>query len=518
MSIIAFLIGIYSYIIFALGLMGLLNKEYILSLTILYLVITIFLNRLILSTSLGKMMHVFTYIRQSKLTFIICALIIVQSLVNLIGVLGPELGFDALWYHLTLPKLYLINHSVFHIPGNLLYYSDMPKLTEMLYIAGLTFGDEMLPKLIHFSFGILSLVALYKLSCKFLSKTNSLLVVLLFYSNLVVGWMSITAYIDLARTFLELMTLWLFLEWFEKRESKWLIASAIMLGLAISTKLLALGSLFIFIMLIIIFARKFINVLIYLFFALIVPLPWFIFSYINTGNPLYPFFTDIYPIKFNFNFANPLNLADPISPLYVIFLPLAVFFYKKFKPPLKLISSYCFLATLVWYLTPQTGGGRFILPYLPAFSVLSIWVVNEIRIIKTRAIIIGAIVLFSLFSLIYRFGANLKYIPVVFGHESKAQFLSKNLNFSFGDFYDVDGYFKNNIKQTDKVLLYGFHNLYYVNFPFIDSSWVKKGDRFNFIAVLGNNLPDRFSSWSMIYYNQKTNVKLYSIGGLEWTY
>ena len=33
-------------------------------------------------------------------------ILIGQILVNLIGALGPELGFDALWYHLTEAKLF----------------------------------------------------------------------------------------------------------------------------------------------------------------------------------------------------------------------------------------------------------------------------------------------------------------------------------------------------------------------------------------------------------------------------
>jgi len=58
-------------------------------------------------------------------------LIVLQAFVNIIGVFGPELAFDALWYHLTLPKLYLVHHSIFFIPGGLLYYSGMPKIAEM---------------------------------------------------------------------------------------------------------------------------------------------------------------------------------------------------------------------------------------------------------------------------------------------------------------------------------------------------------------------------------------------------
>ena len=58
----------------------------------------------------------------------------------------------------------------------------------------------------------------------------------------------------------------------------------------------------------------------------------------------------------------------------------------------------------------------------------------------------------------------------------------------------------------------------YVDFNFIDSSWVKKGDSFNFIAVQNGKLPERFSFWQEVYYNQTTKVKLYSLGGQEWVY
>lgn len=518
MFTLALLIGIYSYIIFLLGLLGLFYRETIVSTSIIYLLIVFFLIRKQLNVCILKNNLVSFIRRTSRLELVLFSFLLIQSVVNLIGVLGPELGFDALWYHLTLPKIYLQNHSIFYVPGGLLYYSAMPKLTEMLYVIGLAFGSEIFAKLIHFSFGILSLVALYKLSRKFLSKTFSLLVLVLFYSNLVVGWMSVTAYIDLARTFFEIMALWGFINWLERKEKKWLITSAVLLGLAISTKLLALGSLLIFAILIMIFTRKIADVLIYCFCALFISFPWLIFSYIHTENPVYPFFTNIYPVKFNLNLINPLSLSDPISPLYVIFLPVALALYKKFKLPLRLIILYSFIALVIWYLTPQTGGGRFILPYLPAFSILTVVIIKMITQIKLRDVFIWLIITLSLFSIFYRGVANSKYISVILGKETKAKFLSNHLNFSFGDFYDTDGYFAGKIKQEDMVLLYGFHNLYYINFPFIDSSYVKKGDRFNYIAVQDTLLPKRFSYWNLIYYNSTTKVKLYSLGGIKWTY
>ena len=519
MFTLALSVGIYSYLIFGLGILGLLYKQTIIIVTALTLLFSLlFLSR--------KNIWVFRLPKKLTFSVFLTILLVIQVLVNLVGALGPELGFDALWYHLTLPKIYFENHSIDYIPGGLLYYSAMPKLTEMLYVAGLALGSEIFPKLIHFSFGILCLLAIYKVARKFLSKNYSLLVLVLFYSNLVVGWMSITAYIDLARTFFEMMALWAFLEWIEKKEQKWLVISAVMLGFAISTKLLAMGSLFIFSVIIILvflknkkqFSNLTIGLFVYWLICLLIPLPWFVFSFVHTGNPVYPFFTNIYPVKLNFNLINPLTLSDPISPIYVIFLPTALFLYGKFKPALKIVLLYSFLAVAFWHLTPQTGGGRFILPYLPALSLVSILVIALIRKNKLQKIFIWLIIFLGFFSIFYRGIANFKYVPVILGAQSKSQFLSGNLNFSFGDFYDTDGYFAKKIKEGDKVLLYGFHNLYYVNFPFIDASYVKKGDMFNYIAVQEDNFPERFKFWNLIYYNKKTDVKLYSIGGLKWAY
>ena len=534
MFALATLTGICSYLIFSLGVLGLLNKNIIgllsvffISGFIIYFFKTIRLTKINLASVLKE-----------KFVFLLLALLIVQVVINFIGVLGQELSFDALWYHLTLPKLYIQNHAVVHVPGSLLYYSDMPKLIEMLYVPALLFGNEIFAKLIHFSFGLLSCSALYFLCRKLFDRKLSIIAVIIFYSNLVVGWQSITAYVDLARTFFEIIALWGFINFLEGENKKWLIVSAVMIGLATSVKILALGSLFIFLTLIIYFGilnhhkpRKIVNqISIFLLFSLLIPFPWFIFSFLNTGNPFYPLFTNIYPVSFSLNLLNPFNFltelwsllirsADPVSPLYLIFLPLIAVYFIKFSKTSKFIGLYSMLAVLVWYFTPRTGGGRFILPYLPAFSILVVQVIAIFeKKVEFRRLFLVLVVGISLSSIIYREVANAKFIPVILGRESKNQFLSNHLNFSFGDFYDTDGYFKKNITSKDTVLLYGFHNLYYVDFPFVDSSWVKKGNKFNYIATQNSDLPKRFSNWDLVYYNSKTHVNLYSLGGIKWVY
>ena len=529
---IAFLIGIYSYLIFFLGVLGVLYKNNIFVVTAVYLIIVLyyFFKK--------KRLHNLGKIKFDRFSIFLIVLISAQALVNFIGVLAPEISFDSLWYHLVLPKIFLINHAVSHISGGLLYYSDMPKFTEMLYVSALSFGSETIAKLIHFSFGLLILFSIYKISRKFLPKKFSLVAVLIFYSSLVVGWESITAYVDLARTFFEVLAFWGFLNWFESKSTKWLVISGVMMSFAITSKLVAVASLPVFLLLfayeayskkerILLVVKR---VFVFVFFAFLIPLPWFMFSFINTGNPFYPYFSNI-PVDSGQSLVIPdllfifrdfynlfLNLSDPISPLYLLLLPLIIVVLKKADLKVKFLALYTFSAIIIWYLTQEARGGRFIMPYLPVFAVLAAYAVGKIKNKKIEAVAIIVVVIVSLSSILYRDLANKKFIPVLLGRESKSQFLTNNLNFSFGDFYDTDGYFAKTIKSSDKVLLFGFHNLYYVNFPFIDSSFIKKGDKFNYIAVQDSGIPARFSNWKEIYYNKTTHVKLYTKEGKEWVY
>lgn len=530
MFIFAFLIGIYSYIIFSLGITGLLYKSVVIWSTLIFWSLTLFWFR----KSLIKAIMDIKYIRnvKSKLLLFLAFIFVLQAVTNLIGALGPELAFDALWYHLTLPKLYLQNHSIFFIPGSLSYYSVMPQLGEMIYVASLVFGNELLSKFIHFLFGLLVCLVLYKFQRKFFNPLISFIGVLIFYSNLVVAWESITAYIDLFRAFYEIMALWAFINWRQEGKSKWLVFSAVMVGLAINTKILALGSLIIFTALILYKAAYnplrrsniFTSFLAFWVICILIPLPWLIFSYVNTGNLLYALSVPVNKttpeqLKVVGLFKDAWNLftnsPDPLSPIYMIFFPLIILSFSKFKPEIKIISLYSLLAVVAWYFTPRTGGGRFILPYLPAFSIICAACLNFFMENRKKygtlfpKFLIILIISVSLISIGYRFGANRKYIPVLLGQETKQKFLTTHLNFAFGDFYDTDNFFKNNINGNDRVLLFGFHNLYYVDFPFIDSSWLKAGDTFNYIATQNTQLPEKYKNWKLIHANSQTMVKLY---------
>ncbi len=523
MSKIAILIGIYSYIIYFLGISRLLYFQNILALTIGYFIFCLIL----LFRSKQKIYN--SNIFKDKIKLLLLGLITIQVIIYSIGTIAPEIGFDALWYHLTIPKIFIANQMIFHIPGNLFYYSDMPKLIDVLYIPALLFGNEITAKLIHFSFGIFSMFALYNLSRKFLSDRLSVLSVIVLTSNLVFAWELNTSYVDLGWLFFEILSLTYFIEFIKHKTFKNILFLGIFVGLSISVKLSALFGIVMYLVLLsgifyfqkISFKQSFKYLSLFIVISTTVVSPYLIFSFLNTGNPFYPLFVKSIVFTHTFDLFSFLRVwivdSDPVNIIYIIIFPLIPFVFRKINFASKIIVFYCLLSLFSWYLIGQIGGSRYLLPYLAGFSILVVIVYKNIQQKSLQNTLIILIILIAIFTAGYRFAANFKYIPYVLGFETKNQFLIRHLNFSFGDFYDTDNFFKNNVSQGDTVLMVGFHNLYYADFNFIDYSYLKKGDSFKYIAVQNTLLPKEFSSWKLIHTNQLTNVKIYT-NNKVWVY
>lgn len=511
--ILAILIGSYSYSLFFLGLLGLLNNFYITGLSFILLILTLY--------SLFKNKESLNSIGiQAKKNHFYFFILILFCLVNLLGVIGPELSFDALWYHLTLPKMYLHQGSIEFIEGGLLYYSLMPKLVDLLYIPALLFTSETGAKFLHFLFGILTTIVTYKIANLYLSKKLSYLTALIFYSNLVVGWMSITAYIDLGRAFFASLGIYLFLIYFKLKEVKYLYFSAIIVGLEISTKLIGFSTLIsLSAILVMLFNHydlmaRIRKSLMFALIAMLLASPWMIFSYLNSGSIFYPFFTGVYPAGLNISDLNPLLIfinslslfifsADPISPIYLISLPLLVNLRKKITKDMWILIVIFLVNLLIWNFIPQKNA-RFMLPYLPIFSVISIWAISRSQK-QLRNIAYVFIFLILFVNLAYRTAANTKYVPYILGRESKEDFLEKNLNFNFGDYIDIENKVSS-VVGDEKVLVMGIHNLYYIDFNFVHESW-KKNIEYKYILtkspLTGKN------GYNLIYEEPKTDTYLY---------
>lgn len=528
MLLAGFLIAFLSYLLFIVGVAGFFYKKVVLFVLFIWVLV-----------SLAVLFPKFKTIRYKTAvkTFTgnpFLYLLIIQILINFIGVLGPELSFDALWYHLTIPGIYLHLHRIIYIPGNLLYYSAMPKLIEVIFATGLALGSEIFSKIIHFIFGLLSLLIIYKISRRKFSSKMSIIACVIFYSNLAVGWESITAFVDLARVFFELLAVFSILNLSKTKEMKWVASAGLMIGFAAATKLLSVVSVFLLLILInYIVIKDFKNIkniffsnAIFLTSVFIVLFPWLLFSYLNTGNPFFPLMSNLLKtIPINLGVVSFMGYIwnlfllsnDPISPIYIITLPLIPFLFKKLNVESKILLIYSVGGIILSYLIPYNDTARYTLPYLAALSVFQLYVLDIYKGKFTGKVVIGLVLVFSLLSISYRAAANVKFIPVILGIEPKNEFLSKNLNFSFGDFYDVDGNIQK-IVEKNKVLIYGVHNLFYTDFDYVHESWVKPGDRVDYVLVQNGEIPKKFSNSKIVYENALTHVKLYSNKKGAWTY
>lgn len=116
--------------------------------------------------------------------------------------LVPPVSRDALVHHLAVPKLYLKAGGMVEIPT--MEWAYYPMNLDVLYWASLALGSDILPKFIHFAFGLGTAVLLYRYLRKALGGPWGLAGALLFLTTPVIMKLSTTVYVDLGLAFFSL--------------------------------------------------------------------------------------------------------------------------------------------------------------------------------------------------------------------------------------------------------------------------------------------------------------------------
>jgi hypothetical protein len=433
-------------------------------------------------------------------------LFLVQAGINLAGAVGPEISFDALWYHLPLSRLAIERGWWGVIPGGLLYYSGLPGMGRWINASFWAIGGEVLVKVVHWGFGVGSAGMIYKLARRYFEKRKAMMAGVVWYSSLVVGWTSITAYADLIRTFLILIGIWYLVEQIEeKKERRW-FWSAFFLGMAYSVKAVCLaegvvlGFLFGFL------TKKKINSFKYWGVLGLFVLFWGLVNIRQGYGPFYPFLE--YKVLSDYSFFSRGQLLGPMmvffDPRYRVG-PIVLILMWMGKKKLKLKKVRVFLMISIgmaisWFLMPRSGFGRFFLLSLGLFSILGT------GLGKKRAVV-GLVLLSSLAGIFYRGAANSKFIPYLLGKESKDEFLSKNLNFEFADWYDTDGWVRENLTK-ERYLVKGVHNTYYLPGNFDHESWAETDYCYRYVLVQGEGFEIK-DSWKEIHGVKKTRTEIF---------
>lgn len=219
--------------------------------------------------------------------------------------LVPPVSKDALVHHLAVPKLYLNHGGIYEIP--FMEFSYYPMTLDLLYLLPLHFGNDIVPKFIHFAFALLTVWLIFNYLHRRINKIYGILGALLFLSIPVIIKLSTTVYVDLGEIFFSFASLLLILEWLKNNfRMKYLLYSGVMCGFALGTKyngLLTLLVLTLFVPFIYsrnnrdkknLFIRSFANCIIFLFISLLIFSPWMIRNYHWKGNPIYPLYNSVF--------------------------------------------------------------------------------------------------------------------------------------------------------------------------------------------------------------------------------
>lgn len=432
---------------------------------------------------------------------ILIACILALLILELPIALLPPTARDALIYHLAYPKLYLQHGKIFELP--FAFYSYYPMNTELLYMLPLYFGRDNFAALIHMAFGLMTAGLIYSYLRNRIDATYALLGAFIFLSMPIVIKLSTIPYVDLALAFYSTGALLAFLVWKERNGVKWLIFSAAFAGLAAGTKYNGL-----YVPLILAFMTLYASrndrplkaLLIFLSISIAVASPWYIKNAIQTGNPFYPLFFNIFgglkipeqptvPIFLKRQLFYGENWFDMLSipirvffqgrdddmqyfdgvlnPLFLIFLPFAFRIKSREIGHTGVFSLFYFL--LVFFTADMQI--RFLLPILPALVILTVIGINRLMglpKIKLLAVIATASLL-SL-NLVYfadYFGKK-EPLPYITGNVSKDKYLIKHLRG-----YDATLYINKYLPKDAKVLMiYAGDRGYYLDRNYYYNSYL----------------------------------------------
>lgn len=237
-----------------------------------------------------------SWLRVCLWTALICLLLLAALMASV-----PPVSRDALTHHLAVPKLYLQHGSIFEIPS--IEFSYYPMNLDLLYLLPLYFGNDTVPKFIHFAFALSTAGLIFGYLCKRSSRNLAIAGALFFLSLPVIVKLSITVYVDLGLIFFTAWSLLSLLKWretgFLKRH---LVIAAVACGLALGTKYNALPAFFLLTSLVPILyirnqqqngaasAKAVMWVACFAVTALLVFSPWMIRNVLWTGNPIYPLY------------------------------------------------------------------------------------------------------------------------------------------------------------------------------------------------------------------------------------
>ncbi|MEW6619418.1 MAG: glycosyltransferase family 39 protein [bacterium] len=476
-------LGCVSYLVLCLGLSGLLYDWvfyliFVLLAGIFYCEILYLLRKFLVKINLNPFS-------------LICSFFIALTLIlAIILVLVPTVTFDALVYHLAVPEIYVKHHKIIYLPYNC--FSNYTFNTEMLFTLGLLLNGDLLAKLIHFLFGILSGLSIYSLARRYFTPKVAFLSVLSFCSMPLAIFVATSAFNDFAITFYEILAVYAFLVWYKEKTYGWLLLSGLTCGLSIGVKYFGGFGFGILVLSILIgkwrqdgILKAIKTTIIFGVFALIPVVPWLIKNLIFTGNPVFPLLYDTFggknwsqihqsrylhemtrysagehlllkPFIFFWNICFKWGGMDtgvkiPVGPIFIISLPFLLKL-KKLDFNLKYLLTFCGIFFLFWSYVCAVD--RF---SLPCFVLLCVVIGYVISKFKYLYLLLAICLLWNLFNVSKTVYKN-SYLMCLKKDGCEKFLLKKSI---IKDYYDVISYINQHLPKESKILFIGEVRSYY---------------------------------------------------------
>lgn len=293
--------GLLGHIILLMGLSGALHIGIVSGVFIVLAVLLVKEFKFWVLTAKNGVVHFFYSYKEDRGLFLLCLFMIAVFVLAFLQALLPVIAHDALCYHINIPKRFVQEHVIQHLPY--LVNSLFPFLIQMHYSLALLWKMAELAQVFHLMTAIATFGGVVALAKKFTSLKTAIIAGLVFVLTPGIFNQMTIPYNDVALTLFTLFSLFAFIKAYENEfDIRWVVFAGVFSGFALGIKYLAvlhmviLGLLVIYCLLTkrLRFSKAFQIILIYGLVALFVSFIWYLRAYLYEGNPVYPFFPSIF--------------------------------------------------------------------------------------------------------------------------------------------------------------------------------------------------------------------------------
>lgn len=431
--------------------------------------------------------------------------------------LTPPVEWDTLIYHLAAPEQYLRAHRITHRFDN--YALLLPLFTEMLFTMGMALKSDIVPRLIHFSFLILTLGAMGAFAVRYWERRLGWLAAALFLTIPTAVLIAAWSYVDLAVTFYSFAAVYALSNWLHAKKPTvespmhrsvgWLMLAGVFAGATVSIKYMGasilpvLGAI-LFWQLIrsrLTVKRFFLAGLTVVGIAALVGGGWYIKNTIVVSNPIYPLvwggrewneistrwllalgeeksILDLLVVPWTLTILGTQGTVAydaTFSPLFLLLLPLLLFVPRKEKG-LGELSWAAAVGYSAWLVSGAVSYGRFVFQgrfLLPVFAPLSllcayalegmrIWDRRSFSLRRLLTMIVALTMAVGLLSQVL-FVVDFNPVPYLTGHQSRKEYLDVRITQHWNE---AITYINENLSTDQKVLLVWEPRIYGIQVPY----------------------------------------------------